>query len=411
MSDVQDGALAEVLASAAGRQDPYPHFAVIREAGGTYRSGTGSIVAARYADCQALLKDRSFGHRTLDPLTAIPDPELRERFAARFPRIANKAPSMLELNPPTHTRLRSMVATAFSSGAVRAWRPRVSALVKELLNGLPSQFDLVSEVAVELPALVISDVLGLAREDHYQIVPQVRTIISSVDSALPKADNLRAVYAATDVVEEYFLELIESRRRHPINDLLSQLVTVQHEGQQMSEAELLSTIKLLFVAGYESSTNLIGSGVLALLHHPDAMAALRQDPELTPQAVEEMLRHDAPVQLVGRVALRDTTLGELSVRAGDQVMVLLAAANRDPRVFSEPDAFRFDRREAAPLSFGAGIHYCLGAPLARLEVQLLVAALLARFQHIELVSEQVRYRPNLVLRGVERLDVRAYQDS
>ncbi|MER7351054.1 cytochrome P450 [Streptomyces aurantiacus] len=363
----------------------------------------GSLVATRYHECEAILKDRRFGHAPSDSRADFTSDEQYETFRRRFPRIAERAPVMLNLNPPEHSRLRGLVSKAFTPRVVENLRPRIASIVDQLLADIPEQFDVVSDLGVQLPALVISELLGLPRDGHDYVIPHVRRIIQAFDTPLPRSQNLDEVYKATELVEEYFESVIRSKRASPTEDLISNLVAVRDTQGRLSEAELISTLLLLFVAGYESSTNLISNGFYALLTHPDSIPPLQRNQDTIALAVQEMLRWEAPVQLVGRIALEDAEISGEIIRRGEQVLLFLGAANRDPARFRDPDLFLITRDEGAPLSFSTGIHYCLGAPLAHLEAQILFEALLPRWSTFEPEPTPVRFRSNLVLRGVASL--------
>ncbi|MFG3616196.1 cytochrome P450 [Nocardia sp. NPDC047654] len=404
--DPLDSALAVLLSTERGRQDPYPSYAELLAKPGLHRSAMGSLVATRFLDCEVILKNRRFGHAPATTPADFTTAEQYEAFRQRYPRVAQRAPVMLELNPPEHSRLRGLVSNVFTRRVVENLRPRITAIVDELLRGITGKFDVVSDLAIPLPALVISELLGIPRDGHYYVIPHIRRIIQAFDTPLPRSQNLDEIYRATELVEEYFTSLIRSKRAKPEEDLISDLVGVQDSGGKLSEAELISMLLLLFVAGYESSTNLIANGFHALLTHPSSVELLHRDPGSIPLAVEEMLRWDAPVQLVGRSALEDAEVSGQVVRKGEQVLLFLGAANRDPTHFSDPDRFSITRDEGAPLSFSTGIHYCLGAPLARLEAQILFAELLPLWSRLEPVSAApVRFRTNLVLRGVASLEM------
>lgn len=400
-----DRALAILLSTERGRQNPYPYYADLRGSLGLHRSAMGSLVATRYSDCQAILKDRRFGHppgATLDDSSA----KKLEAIRQRYPRIAERAPVMLELNPPEHTRLRGLASKAFTPRLVENLGPRISDIVDGMLDALPERFDVVSDLGIPLPALVISELLGLPGDEREFVIPHVRRIIQAFDTPLPQSQNLEEVYHATELVEEYFASVIRSKRAHPTADLVSSLVAAGDSGGKLSEAELISMLLLLFVAGYESSTNLLSNGFFALLLHPESVDLLRSEPELIPLAVDEMLRWDAPVQLVGRIALDDAECAGEIVHEGEQVLLFIGAANRDPDRFEDPDRFVVTRNQGAPLSFSTGIHYCLGAPLARLEAQVFFRRLLAQWSRFEpAFTGPVRYRSNLVLRGVASLEM------
>ena len=404
--DPLDRALAILLSTERGRQDPYPYYAELRGRPGLHWSAMGSFVAARYGDCEAILKDRGFGHVPADSVADhLSGPEY-EAFQQRYPRIAERAPVMLELNPPEHTRLRALVSKAFTPKVVEDLRPRITKIVNELVAGLPERFDVVADLGIELPALVISELLGLPRDGHDHVIPHIRRIIQAFDTPRPRAENLDEIYRATSLVEDYFESVIRAKRARPGEDLISNLVAVRDTGGPLSEPELLSILLLLFVAGYESSTNLVSNGFHALLTHPEAAGLLRREPDLVPSAVEEMLRWEAPVQLVGRVALEDARVCGQDVRKGQQILLLLGSANRDEDRFTDPGRFSVTRDEGAALSFSTGIHYCLGAPLARLETQILFETVLPLWHRLEPDDAPVRFRDNLVLRGPAFLGMR-----
>lgn len=402
-----DRALAVLLSTERGRQDPYPWYAVLRAEPGLHRSAMGSLVASRHLDCETILRHRRFGHAPAASPADFATAEQYEEFRQRYPRIAERAPVMLELNPPEHSRLRGLVSKAFTPRVVDNLRPRIAAIVDTLLRDLPDEFDVVADLGIPLPALVISELLGLPADGRDHVIRHVRRIIQAFDTPLPRAENLKEIYRATEMVEDYFAAVIDSKRTHPGQDLISNLVAARDADGRLSEAELLSTLLLMFVAGYESSTNLVSNGFHALLTHPEVVELLRREPGLVPAAVEEVLRWNAPVQLVGRVALEDVETAGRTVRKGEQVLLFLGAANRDPDRFTDPDRFLIGRKEGAPLSFGSGIHFCLGAPLARLESHLLFRAVLPLWSRFEPADPgPVRFRANLVLRGAAALPMR-----
>jgi cytochrome P450 len=253
--------------------------------------------------------------------------------------------------------------------------------------------------------------LGVPQEDHAGLLPSIRVVIRALGPTIPGGlEGLAEIYEASNVIDDYFKELLALKRARPADDMLTDLIHVEEAGETLSEPELLATITLLFVAGYETTTNLIGNGLRALLLHPDQFRCLREDRSLLKTAVEEMLRYDSPVQLTGRAVLVDgASVAGRPVAKGDQLITLLGAANRDPRVYPDPDTFDVGRSGPAPLSFSAGIHYCLGASLARTEGQIVFGSLLDHYQDIEpgwSDHTQLRYRDNVVLRGLETLPVR-----
>ncbi|MEV4548520.1 cytochrome P450 [Nonomuraea wenchangensis] len=321
------------------------------------------------------------------------------------------------MDPPDHTRLRGLVSRAFTPRMVERLRPRVEAVTAGLIAALPEEGDLVSGFAYPLPVMVICEMLGVPPEDHERFQGWSETAARSLDPMLT-AELISESGRSGREFRDYFRDLLELRRRQPGDDLLSALTRVE----ELTEGELLATCVLLLVAGHETTVNLIANGVLALVRH----GLLRQAAERPRQVVEEVLRYDPPVQLTGRVALRDAELGGTPVPAGTAVVALIGAANRDPAVFPDPDRFdpgRFDPGRTDPdrtdprrldgarepgrhLAFGLGIHFCLGATLARMEGEIALSALAAAAPRMELLDPAPPYRPNLVLRGLAKLPVR-----
>ena len=287
-------------------------------------------------------------------------------------------------------------------------RPHSGRLLDELLDtidgGGDEPVDVMGAVAFPLPVTVIGEMLGVPPADRASFQPWVRASTALLELTVD-AEAVVAAAEASDKMSDYFLGLLAERRRHPGEDLLSELLRVEEEGDRLTEAELVSTAILLFGAGFETTTNLIGNGLLALLRHPDQLALLRADHRLLRPAVEEILRWDSPVQVDGRVALGDADLVGEPVEEGTFVVTLLGAANRDPARFGAPDCFDVARDEGPPLSFGSGIHYCLGQALARVEGQVVFGRLLERYAAMELAADEVAYRPSLTLRGLVDLPV------
>jgi cytochrome P450 len=311
------------------------------------------------------------------------------------------------MDPPDHTRLRKLVAKAFTPKTVENLRPDIVRLTDELLDRLDRHVDIITALALPLPMNVIGEMLGVPADERVALQPYVRDAVSTLELN-PTLEQIDVAAAASRVLNERFDALIAERRGAPTGDLLSELIHVEEQGDQLDHDELLTTIMLLFAAGFETTTNLIGNGLLALLDHPDEMQRLRNDPSLMKTAVEELLRWDSPVQVDGRVAFEDVDLHGETVAAGEQVVTLLGAANRDPRVYDEPDRFDVGRVAQAPMSFGAGIHYCLGAALARAEGHVVFERLLQRFPVIEPDWDGARpeYRDSIVLHGLQSLPVR-----
>jgi cytochrome P450 len=400
-----DALLAEILLTPEGKADPYPSYAAIREHSPAFRTAMGFTVFARYDDCQMLLRDPRFGKGEPGPLWeqyGLTEAEWQERFGA----FVKQTSSMLGLDPPDHTRLRRLVAKAFTPKTVAKLLPDIERLTDELLDDCEGVVDVISVLALALPMSVIGEMLGVPVSMRADLQPHIRAATATLEFT-PTLEQLDAAAIAAKEIAERFEVLIAERRTNPTDDLLSELVHVEEQGDQLTHQELISTIMLLFGAGFETTTNLIGNGLLALLDHPAELQRLCDDPELLPTAVEELLRWDSPVQIDGRKAFEDVELYGIEVKAGEEVVTLLGAANRDPRAFDDPDRFDVGRSGTHPMSFGAGIHFCLGAPLARAEGRVVFERLLDRFPVIEPAWGDVRprYRDSIVLRGLETLPV------
>ena len=404
-----DAILGSIFLTPEGKSDPYPGYAILRETTALHHSALDLYVLARYDDCQAVLRDNRFGRG--DPHIK---PELfgitQDEFDERFPRVSERAESMLGLDLPDHTRLRSLVAKAFTPKTIEALRPRIQLLTSELLERLDGEVDVMPELALKLPITVIGEMLGVPQEDHAALLPPIKIVIRSLATFEADLDEFSENYEASGVIDDYFKALVANKRTHPGDDMLTDLVHAEEEGDRLTEPELLATIMLLFVAGYETTTNLIGNGLRAFLLFPEQLERLRHERSLIKSAIEEILRYDSPVQLTGRAVLEDDVeIAGTPVARGQQVLTLLGAANRDPRTFDEPDTFDIGRVGPAPISFSAGIHYCLGAALARLEGQIVFSTLVDRYSTIEPAwpdDQPPAYRNNLVLRGLESLPVR-----
>ncbi len=375
--------------------DPYPIFAAERSRARTaWHDGMGMWVTYGHAEADAVLRDRRLGRLwTLRwPEESLPAYTLLH------------VHSMLENEPPVHTRLRRLVAAGFSRGQVERLRSRVMVVADELASAMSGTVDLLPAYAEPLPVAVIAALLGVPDSDRGLLRPWSNAIVKLYEYRVLPETRVAAEAAAAEYVA-YVRSLIAYRRRHPGDDLLSSLTGIRDaDGSRLAEDELVATAVLLQMAGHEASVNVVGNGVLALLRHPDQLARLRADPSLLESAVEELIRYDSPLQLFERTAKQDVSVAGVTVRAGQKVAALLGAANRDPAVFDLPDRLDVGRTVNPHLGFGAGIHFCLGAPLARVELQVSLATLLARFPRIELAGEPVR-RPEFVLRGLATLPV------
>jgi cytochrome P450 len=401
-----DALLAEIFLTPEGKSNPYPRYAAIRESSRAFRSGMGFVVVGRYEDCQWVLRDPRFGKGEMGPMWeeyGLTQAEWQER----FPDFQQRVTSMLGLDPPDHTRLRRLVAKAFTPKTVENLRPDIVRLTDELLDRFDGVVDVMSALALPLPMAVIGEMLGIPAAERAALQPHVRATARTLEFN-PPLDEMDAAARSSKIIAEHLEVLIAQRRAEPTDDLLSELVHVEEHGDQLSHAELISTVMLLFGAGFETTTNLIGNGLLALLDHPGELQRLRSDRSLMKTAVEELLRWDSPVQVNGRVAFEDVDIEGMAIAADEQFVTLLGAANRDPRAFDDPDRFDVGRVGQPPMSFGGGIHYCLGAALARTEGAVVFDRLLDRFPVIEPAwgDERPGYRDTIVLHGLEALPVR-----
>jgi cytochrome P450 len=309
-------------------------------------------------------------------------------------------------DPPEHTRLRTLVSKAFTPRAIGELEPRIESIVEELLSGLRGRkrFELISEFAYPLPITVIAEMLGVDadRRDFFRTASQ--KIAVSLGPITDPATIRLANEGRTDLLA-YFEELIARRRLEPRADMVSALLRAEDDGRFLSHGELLGMLLLLLVGGHETTVNLIANGMLALMRNPRQFALLASNGAMMKRAIEELLRYDAPVQYTGRVARRDVEVGGQLIRAGQPVRLLLAAANRDPDAFEDPEHLNLTREREPNLAFGWGVHVCLGAPLARLEGEIAIGALVRNFPNMQLAEQMLRYRPASVLRGLEALHV------
>jgi len=390
------GSTLAALATPAGQHNPYPHYARLHTLAPAAVGPDGALVVAGYHHCAAVLKDHRLQKFPARLLTVSGYPEWQEH-----PALKLMFGSMLMLNPPEHTRIRRAVSAAFTPGRVAALRPAITRITEELFDGLDGTVDFVERFAFPLPVTVIGELLGIPAADRPMFQDLSRDWSSVLEMLSPLAVG-RADRAAAEI-RGYLADLAEVRRARPTDDLMSAMVTA---GDPLPEDDLLTTVALLLAAGFETTTGLLANSLVALLAHPAEADLLRVGPaELVPAAVEELLRYDSPVQmLIGRTAQEDVTVGDLAVPAGTRVLTLLGAANRDPAVFSDPDRLDLRRNELPSLSFGGGIHYCLGAGLARLEAQVALPRLLKRFPDLRLAGEPTA-RKGLALHGYARLPV------
>jgi cytochrome P450 len=387
------------LVGGPGRADPYPLYEVLRSQGPVYRAAPEWFAVVGWQQADAVLRDPAFLVEDVARLDRS-WPQWRDHASMRL-----LSASLLVTNSPTHERLRRLAAGAFTARRVAGLRAAVSRLAGECADRLADggPVDFVAEFAFPLPIAVICELLGIPPADRDWFRPRAAALTEALEFVA--ADDLGPADRAADELSDYFLGLVAERGRHPGDDLTSALVAAHRaDPGQLSARELLANLAILLVAGFETTTNLLGSGLYALLNHPRELAALRAEPDRVGRVVEEMLRYDSPVQLTSRTAGTDRDLAGFRVPAGAAVLVLLGAANRDPLRFTDPDRFDPDRPGNQSLSFGAGAHFCLGAALARLEAQVAFPALLRRFGRLELAGEPTR-RDRLTLRGLRTLPV------
>lgn len=388
------------------RRNPYPTYRRLLTEDPVQQSPLGGLILSRYADCTALLRDprSSSDFRKSD--------NFRQQALDQgldYDALLEENRSFLFLDPPDHTRLRGLVNKAFTPKVVEGLKPRIQAIVDELLSSAleRGQIDVMEDYAYPLPVAIICDMLGVPVEDNVRFREWTKEAARSLDpDELLSPAEQAARQATFDAFSAYFEDLITKRRAAPRDDLISALIAAEDEGSKLTHEELVSTCILILIAGHETTVNLIGNGTLQLLRHPDQLALLRDRPDLLKTAVEELLRFDPPVQLTGRLAMEDIQIGDKVLRKGQQATMLIGAANRDPEQFPDPDRLDITRAENRHIAFGMGIHFCLGAPLARVEGQVAIGELVARTSSLELVVDEPPYKENLVLRGLAELQVR-----
>jgi len=386
--------------------DPYPVYDELRRAAPVcYDEATDHWLVSRYDDVNRLLRDRGVGRTYLhvathDEMGHEPPPA----WHAPFWNLINAG--ILDMEPPDHTRVRRLVSKAFTPAFVEALRPTVEAMVTDLVDPLigAGDVDLLPTVAEPLPVNVIAEMLGVPSADRHLLRPWSADICKMYELNPSVGSERDAVRASTEF-GDYLRSLARERRTSDGPDLISALARVVDEGERLSEDELVGTCVLLLNAGHEATVNSTLLGWWTLFRHPERLAELRADHSLIPAAIEELLRYDTPLQMFERWVLDDTELHGVRIPRGAELGLLFGSANRDPSVFEAPDELRLDRSPNPHLTFGAGIHFCLGAPLGRLELQTSFKALLERFPTMEPVEEP-RFKPNYIIRGLDGLRVR-----
>ncbi|AKN18432.1 cytochrome [Mycobacterium haemophilum DSM 44634] len=397
-------ALLLQLLDPGNRADPYALFAQLRGRGPIELPEANLAVFATYRDCDEVLRHPSSSSDRLK--STITQRLLHSGAVPRPPG----PPGFLFLDPPDHTRLRRLVSKAFAPKVVNALQPDIKVLVDGLLDSIAAKgrFDVIDDFAYPLPVSVICRLLGVPLDDEPQFSRASALLAQSLDPFVTftgqPSDSIEERLQAGRWLREYFHDLIECRRSQPGDDLLSGMIVVEESGDQLTEEEIVATCNLLLIAGHETTVNLIANAILAMLRHPGQWAALGANADRAPAVIEETLRYDPPVQLASRTAGDDMTIADIEVIKGDTMILLLAAAQRDPAEFDRPDTFDPDRSILRHLGFGRGSHYCLGAPLARLEASVALSTITARFPGARLDGEP-QYKPNVTLRGLSALAV------
>ena len=384
-------------------RDPYPHYERLRNTDPMHVTSFGSFLASRHAEASLVMRDKRFGKDYVERSVRRYGPQIMEE-----PVFRSMKHWMLQQDPPDHTRLRGLVVKAFTARRVEDMRPRIQQIVDQTLDAIAERgrMDLIEDFAFRLPVTIICDMLGIP-EDHREVFYKSSRDGGRLLDPVPLSPaEIAEGNAANLMAQAYFQQLFELRRRSPGDDLTTQLVQAEEDGSKLSNEELTANIILLFGAGHETTVNLIGNGLLALHRNPDQLALIKAYPNLITNAIEEFLRYDSSVQLTGRVTLEDIDdLGGKKIPKGETVLCLLGSANRDPAVYPDrADQLDITRPNVRPLSFGGGIHFCLGAQLARIEAEVAISTLLRRLPDLRLDdAENPEWRPTFVLRGLKRL--------
>jgi len=384
-------------------RDPYPYYERLRTTDPMHITAHGAFLASRHADVSLVLRDKRFGKDYVDRTIKRYGPKIMDE-----PIFASMKHWMLQQDPPDHTRLRGLVVKAFTARRVEDMRPRIQQVVDQTIDAIIDRghMDLIEDFAFRLPVTIICDMLGIPEEHRETFYKGSRDGGRILDPVPLTPEEIAQANTGNALAIMYFEQLFELRRRDPGDDLTTQLVQAEEDGSKLTNEEMTANIILLFGAGHETTVNLIGNGLLALHRNPDQLALLKANPSLITNAIEEFLRYDSSVQLTGRTTLEDVEdLGGKRIPKGDTVLCLLGSANRDPAVYPDgPDQLDITRPNVKPLSFGGGIHFCLGAQLARIEAEIAINTLLRRIPSLRLDdAENPEWRPTFVLRGLKRL--------
>jgi cytochrome P450 len=392
------------LLDPANRANPYAVYERFRECGPLHMPDSNLTIFSSFRDCDEALRHPA---SSVDRQKSTMVQRWVDDGATQRPQ---GPPMFLFLDPPDHTRLRKLVSKAFVPKVVNELTPHITELVDGMLDRVAERgrFEAIDDLAHPLPVNVICRLLGVPIEDEAEFSHASALLAQALDPFFAAtgapADGMDERIAAAQWLRRYLHDLIDQRRKRPGDDLMSRLIAVEEAADQLAEDEIVSTCSLLLIAGHETTVNLIANAMLAMLREPAQWAALADDADRAPAVIEETLRYDPPVHLVARIAADDMTIGDTDVVKGDTMLLLLAAAQHDVAEFDRPATFNPDRKAFRHLSFGRGLHYCLGAPLARLEAAIALSAVTSRFPHARLAGEPV-YKPNVTLRGLASLDI------
>ncbi|NMG07495.1 cytochrome P450 [Brasilonema sp. UFV-L1] len=387
--------------------NPYPTYYRLRSEDPVHRYFVGGDwVLGRYADVKAVL--RSGRVRTHDQPELIQQKNLYLQGKGKNLNVlaytSNKL--LFYMNPPDHSRLRSLVVKAFSPTVVERMRPRIQEIVNDLLGPIHNKgtMDIIADLAGPLPVTVISKMLGIPNEAQDQL-HQWSNVFSRILDSLVSLEEYEVINKVIEDFQEYLRNLVAEREKDPQQDLISDLIAAREQGERLSQEELLATCILLFMTGEETTVNTIGNGMLALLSHPEQMETLKREPTMIQNAVEEILRYDSPVQMTNRIAIDNIEIGNQTIKTGEKIILCLGSANRDPAQFPDPDQFNINRCQDNHLAFGDGIHSCLGSALARAQAQIAINTLVQQFPDLKLVPDKLEWRKNIALRGLKTLPV------
>ena len=387
--------------------DPYPIYHYLRAENPICHTLWGEWVFTRYEDVKTILRERRvYSHNKLKSIKK--KNKYLQHQGKNLDALADASNKFLfYMNPPDHTRLRSLLGKAFSPVVVERMCPQIQTIVDECLDKAldKKEIDIIGDLAEPLPVKVIAKMLGVPSSDALDRLHQWSQILSRILDSLISLEEYEAMNKAILEFQEYFSKLISKRIQNPQDDLISYLIAAKDESGKLSEEEVLSICMQLFATGEETTVNLIGNGMLALLNHPEQLEKLRQEPRLIQTAVEEMLRYDSPVQITSRTASDNLEIDNRKIRKGERINICLGAANRDSTRFPDPDRFDILRQENHHLAFSDGIHYCLGAALARAQAEIAINSLVQKLPNIELASNKLEWRKNIALRGLKSLPV------